>query len=133
LTGNSERSRPIHAGGKITETFAEIDCRRVDGESFGANILRTAAAPLNLQTGRQYEFMLGAFEQAILERRLEILKAAPKSSVMRFANSPETSSCLKDGTSPVFDIETVGSATSSLTPGSSMASVAGKNRLPTIS
>jgi hypothetical protein len=57
----------------------------------------------------------------------------PKSSVMRFANSPETSSCLNDGTSPVFDIEIVGSASSSLTPGSSMASVAGKNRLPTIS
>src|SRR5262245_21725730 len=52
---------------------------------------------------------------------------------MRFANSPEMSSCLKDGTSPVFDIETVGNASSSLTPGSSTTSVAGKNRFPTIS
>src|SRR5262245_27862485 len=52
---------------------------------------------------------------------------------MRFENSPETSSCLKEGSSPVFDIETVGNDSSSLTPGSSMASVAGKKRLPTIS
>src|SRR5262249_2688005 len=52
---------------------------------------------------------------------------------MRFEYSPETSSCLKDGSSPAFDIETVGNDSSSLTPGSSIASVAGKKRLPTIS
>src|SRR5262249_36734857 len=52
---------------------------------------------------------------------------------MRLANSPDTSSCLSEGLSPVFDTETVGNAISSLTPGSSMASVAGKKRLPTIS
>src|SRR5262249_43530519 len=56
-----------------------------------------------------------------------------KSSVMRLAYSAEISSCLKDGISPVFDMETVGKASSSVTPGSSMASVAGKKRLPTIS
>src|SRR5689334_9639821 len=56
-----------------------------------------------------------------------------KSSVMRLANSPEISNCLKEGTSPVFDLETVGKASSSVTPGSSIASVAGKKRLPTIS
>src|SRR5215831_10563834 len=59
--------------------------------------------------------------------------AMAKSSVMRLENSPEMSSCLNDGSSPVLPIEIVGSAISSLTPGSSMASVAGKNRLPTIS
>src|SRR6476646_1940359 len=56
-----------------------------------------------------------------------------KSSVMRLANSPEISICLKEGTSPDFNMETVGKASSSFTPGSSMASVAGKKRLPTIS
>ena len=43
------------------------------------------------------------------------------------------SSCLNDGSSPVFDEEMAGKASSSFTPGSSMASVAGKNWLPTIS
>src|SRR5579872_1005705 len=52
---------------------------------------------------------------------------------MRFENSAETSSCLNDGSSPDFDIATVGKASSSFTPGSSIASVAGKKRLPTIS
>src|SRR5262245_38914397 len=51
---------------------------------------------------------------------------------MHWAHSDEISSCLKEG-SRVFDIETVGKASSSVTPGSSMASVAGKKRLATIS
>src|SRR5262245_5819722 len=56
-----------------------------------------------------------------------------KSSVMRLANSADTSSCLNCGSSPVLDLEIVGSASSSVTPGSSIARVAGKKRLPTIS
>src|SRR6476646_3563697 len=55
----------------------------------------------------------------------------PKSSVMRFEISPEISSSLAAGTSPVFDQATVGSDISSATQGSSVASVAGKNRAPT--
>ena len=55
----------------------------------------------------------------------------PKSSVMRFDSSPETSHSVAGGTSAVRDQETVGSDSSSATHGSSMASVAGKKRAPT--
>src|SRR5258705_3154865 len=54
-------------------------------------------------------------------------------SVMRLENSADISRCLKEGSSPVLKLETVGSDSSSLTPGSSIPSVAGKKRLPTIS
>src|SRR5258708_15967059 len=54
-------------------------------------------------------------------------------SVIRLENSAEISRCLKEGSSPVLKLATVGSDSSSLTPGSSMPSVAGKKRLPTIS
>ena len=57
----------------------------------------------------------------------------PKSSVIRFEYSPETSRCFTDGSSLVLNHATVGSDSSSATPGSSMASVAGNIRLPTIS
>src|SRR5215470_18008266 len=56
-----------------------------------------------------------------------------KASVMRFEYSPEKSSSLTGGSSPLFVIEMVGTASSSLTPGSSIMSVAGKKRLPAIS
>ena len=55
----------------------------------------------------------------------------PKSSVMRFEISAETSHSVAGGTSPVFDQDTVGSDISSATHGSSTASVAGKKRAPT--
>src|SRR5580700_1463746 len=55
----------------------------------------------------------------------------PKSSVMRFETSAETSHSVAGGTSPVRDHDTVGSDSSSATHGSSMASVAGKKRAPT--
>src|SRR5712671_3780194 len=54
-------------------------------------------------------------------------------SVIRLENSADISRCLKEGSSPVLKLATVGSDSSSLTPGSSMPSVAGKKRLPTIS
>src|ERR1700676_1621203 len=54
-------------------------------------------------------------------------------SVIRLENSPEISRCLNDGSSPVLKLATVGSESSSLTPGSSIPSGAGKKRLPTIS
>src|SRR5262249_4299656 len=47
--------------------------------------------------------------------------------------SPEKSSSLTGGSSPLLVIAMVGTASSSLTPGSSIASVAGKKRLPAIS
>ena len=50
---------------------------------------------------------------------------------MRFDNSTETSHSVAAGTSPVFDQATVGKDISSATQGSSVASVAGKNRGPT--
>jgi hypothetical protein len=56
-----------------------------------------------------------------------------KSSVINLEYSPEISNCFTEGTSPVLEIATVGNASSSATPGSSMASVAGNMRLPTIS
>src|SRR5215470_2667471 len=56
-----------------------------------------------------------------------------KASVMRFEYSPEISSSLTGGSPPLFVIAMVGTASSSLTPGSSIASVAGKKRLPAIS
>src|SRR5580700_10880218 len=55
----------------------------------------------------------------------------PKSSVMRFDSSAETSHSLAGGESPVWNQSTVGTDSSSATQGSSMASVAGKNRAPT--
>src|SRR5580658_6717520 len=55
----------------------------------------------------------------------------PKSSVMRFESSAEMSHSLAAGWSLVLDQATVGSDNSSATQGSSMASVAGKNRAPT--
>src|SRR6516164_6842145 len=55
----------------------------------------------------------------------------PKSSVMRFDSSTETSHWVAGGTSPVFDQATVGSDISSATQGSSVASVAGRKRGPT--
>src|SRR5580658_36653 len=55
----------------------------------------------------------------------------PKSSVMRFEISAETSHSLAGGESPVRNQSTVGTDSSSATQGSSMASVAGKNRAPT--
>ena len=60
-------------------------------------------------------------------------KDTAKASVIRLENSVEISRCLNEGSSPVLKLDTVGSASSSLTPGSSMPSVAGKKRLPTIS
>src|ERR1700681_3048767 len=59
--------------------------------------------------------------------------ATAKASVTRLEYSLEISSCFTGGTSAVFDSATVGAANSSLTPGSSIARVAGKNRLPAIS
>src|SRR6516225_679847 len=55
----------------------------------------------------------------------------PKSSVMRFDSSTETSHWVAGGTSPAFDQATVGSDISSATQGSSVASVAGRKRGPT--
>jgi hypothetical protein len=55
----------------------------------------------------------------------------PKSSVMRFDSSAEMSHSVAGGTSPVCDQATVGNDNSSATHGSSIASVAGKNRAPT--
>src|SRR5271155_197803 len=55
----------------------------------------------------------------------------PRSSVMRFEISTERSHSVAGGISAVFDHWTVGSENSSATQGSSMASVAGKNRAPT--
>src|SRR5450755_2522127 len=55
----------------------------------------------------------------------------PKSAVMRFDNSPDTSHWLAGGVSAVRDHETVGNDSSSATHGSSVASVAGKKRAPT--
>src|SRR4051812_5854712 len=52
---------------------------------------------------------------------------------MRLENSPETSRWRTGGLSPVLKLSTVGNDNSSLTPGSSIPSVAGKKRLPTIS
>src|SRR5260370_35098767 len=52
---------------------------------------------------------------------------------MRFEYSPEKSSSLTGGSSPLFVTARVGTASSSLTPGSSIASVAGKKRLPATS
>ena len=56
-----------------------------------------------------------------------------KSSVIRLENSADISRCRTGGTSPVLKLSTVGSDSSSLTPGSSMPIVAGKKRFPTIS
>src|SRR5215467_4497573 len=56
-----------------------------------------------------------------------------KASVMRLENSLEKSSCLTGGSSPLFVLWKVGIENSSLTPGSSIVRVAGKNRLPAIS
>jgi hypothetical protein len=55
----------------------------------------------------------------------------PKSSVMRLAKSTEMSHSVAGGISPVFDQATVGTDISSATQGSSVASVAGRNRAPT--
>src|ERR1700733_2317549 len=55
----------------------------------------------------------------------------PKSAVMRFDNSPDTSHSVAGGVSAVLDHDTVGNDSSSATHGSSVASVAGKNRAPT--
>src|ERR1700736_1241686 len=55
----------------------------------------------------------------------------PKSSVMRLARSPEMAHWVAGGMSPVLDQATGGSDISSATHGSSVASVAGKNRAPT--
>src|SRR5580704_6596493 len=50
---------------------------------------------------------------------------------MRFESSAEMSHSLAAGWSPVWNQSTVGNDSSSATQGSSMASVAGKNRAPT--
>src|ERR1700722_16775735 len=55
----------------------------------------------------------------------------PKSAVMRFDNSPETSHSVAGGVSAVRNHDTVGNDSSSATHGSSVASVAGKKRAPT--
>src|SRR5271163_2278663 len=55
----------------------------------------------------------------------------PRSLVIRLEISPEMSHSMAGGISPVFDQLTVGSDSSSATQGSSIASVAGKNRAPT--
>src|SRR5216684_2506766 len=55
----------------------------------------------------------------------------PKFSVMRFATSTEISTSRAEGSSPFLKIAIVGSDISSATQGSSVASVAGKNRAPT--
>src|ERR1700722_16939943 len=55
----------------------------------------------------------------------------PKFSVIRLEISPEISSSLAGGKSPVLDQPTVGNDNSSATQGSSVASVAGRKRAPT--
>src|SRR5579864_6075923 len=55
----------------------------------------------------------------------------PKFSVIRLETSNERPNCEAGGTSAVLDQATVGSDISSAMQGSSVASVAGKNRAPT--
>jgi hypothetical protein len=55
----------------------------------------------------------------------------PKSSVIRLEMSTDMSTSVPAGMSPVLNQATVGSDISSATQGSSVASVAGKNRAPT--
>ena len=90
------------------------------------------------------------FEELVLQRGFEIAESRPswvrpawsicdqmspiempRSSVMRFEISAETSHSLAGGHVAGFDQDTVGSDSSSATHGSSMASVAGKKRAPT--
>jgi hypothetical protein len=55
----------------------------------------------------------------------------PSVLVMRLEYSPDKSTWLADGSSPVPKAVTVGSDSSSATQGSSLVSVAGRNRPPT--
>ena len=94
--------------------------------------------------------MIAVLEQLVLQRGFEVAKAGiretaglmdacdqpspieiPRSSVMRFENSADTSHSVAGGVSAVFDHWMVGSDSSSATQGSSMASVAGRKRAPT--
>src|SRR6516225_3209822 len=68
------------------------------------------------------------------KRRVQVgVTEIAKASVMRLEYSLEKSSCLIGGSSPLFVTWKVGIENSSLTPGSSIVRVAGKNRLPAIS
>ena len=152
LAGKGERPDP--ADRKVAQAFAEIKRRRVGGEPVGADILRAAAAPFDIEADRHDEFVLGVLVDAVLEGRLQILKAtgaehqrAAGRIKMRPGRRYRNGEILGDAfgifagnieffdgrTSPVLNAETVGSDNSSATPGSSMASVAGNMRLPTIS
>src|SRR5262249_2205325 len=66
----------------------------------------------------------------VIELQVEPIEK-PSVSVMRLENSPEMSTCLEGGTSPVLKAVMVGSESSSATQGSSVASVAGRKRAPT--
>ena len=151
LAGHGERPCPSDRVGKLAEPLAEIvrsgsaRCRTLLVRRRCCRC-RPTRRPAPSSIGRLVRRVL---EQLILEGRFEIAEArdgrtagladlrpavadrTPKSSVMRFEISTDISSSFAGGMSPVFDQATVGSDISSATHGSSVASVAGKNRAPT--
>ena len=122
MTANGRAQTRIR---KIAEAFAEIERRRVDREAVGADVLRAAAAPFDVEADRHDELVLVILEHAVLERGLDVLESAgaghdrparrhrdasrsganetAKSSVIRLENSPDISSCFTDGSSPVLE------------------------------
>src|SRR5579862_164066 len=74
LAGHRECPRP--ADGQVAEAFAEIKRRRVYGEPLGADVLRAAAAPFDVEADRCDELMLGILVDAVFERRFQVLEAA---------------------------------------------------------
>src|SRR5205823_10888205 len=61
---------------QIAKTFAEEDRRRVGIERVRAHPRSTRAAPFDGKTDRHDELMCRVFEDAVLERRFEILESA---------------------------------------------------------
>src|SRR5258707_11128723 len=74
LAGDRDRSNPGQRVGKIAEPFAEPQRRCVWIERVGSDALRARAAPLDAETDRHHELMLGVLEKPIFERGVEILK-----------------------------------------------------------
>src|SRR5260370_13612066 len=75
LAGDRDRSNPGQRVGKITEPFAEINCRRVVIELLRADAFVTGATPFDADTNRHHKLMYWILENTIFERGVKVLKS----------------------------------------------------------
>ena len=140
LCRDRERAKQVHAGRQVAEALADVEHRRIHaghpGQRAGAGV-----APTDGESDRAHEFVLGDAEELVFGLGVERQPAVPAGVLPGRAVADRQCKIGKDRLGPVEGrVELlrvagimrqpgqVGSDNSSVTPGSSMASVAGKIR-----